>query len=274
MRKKEHKEPVLPETIRGFLIDIDGVLVTEDHPLPGAVEALSYLSKQRIPFLLLTNTTRKSRFSLQNNLQHLGYRISMEQIYTAPLAAARWLKQQKAKTIYLFLRGDAYREFRDFKITTANPEYLVIGDIGEDLSFEGLNNAFRMVMNGARMVALQKNRYWQRVDGLTIDAGPIVSALEFATGKKARLIGKPSPDFFRQALEQMGLPPEQVAVIGDDIDADIAGARKAGLFSILVKTGKYRDATLKRSRIRPDLILDSFARLPELLEKIQTNQEV
>lgn len=273
MGRKKQSEPTLPETIRGFLVDIDGVLVTEDHPLPGAVEALNFLCRHQIPFLLLTNTTRKSRFSLQNNLQHLGFRVNMDQIYTAPLAAARWLKAQKAKTVYLFLRGDAYREFRDFKITTASPQYLVIGDIGEDLSFEGLNNAFRMVMNGARMVALQKNRYWQRADGLTIDAGPIVSALEFATGKKARLIGKPSPDFFRQALEQLELSPDQVAVIGDDIDADIAGARKAGLFSILVKTGKYRDAALKRSRVRPDLIIDSIAQLPSLLEKLHSTLE-
>jgi HAD superfamily hydrolase (TIGR01458 family) len=116
-------------------------------------------------------------------------------------------------------------------------------------------------MNGAELLALQRNRYWRTDEGLSLDAGPFVAALEYASGKSATVVGKPERNFFRLALEDMGLEPHAVAMVGDDAEADVAGAQGVGLRGIQVRTGKYRQG----AEGKPDLILDSFAGLPEAL---------
>ncbi len=252
--------------IKGLLIDIDGVLYTEKQAIKGAVEAIWYLQKHHFPFLLATNTTRRSRYSLRNNLQRLGFKVNLEQIYSAPFAAAQWLKSHQVQTISLFVKGDTYREFKAFRNTTNHPEYLVIGDIGEDLTYEKLNQAFRLVVNGAKMLALQKNRCWQRSTGLSIDTGAIVAALEYATEKKATLIGKPSTAFFEHAVKQLNLPAENVAMIGDDWETDILGSAKAGLQAIAVETGKFKHTPKKRTKQSATVILPSIAELPGYIE--------
>ncbi len=253
--------------IRGLLIDIDGVLITNDRPLPGAVDTIRFLNEQRIPFLLVTNTTRKNRMIIWHQLKRLGFEITEEAIFTAPLAAVQFLKSKQVSRIHLLLSGSAIHDFKDFKSTAGNPEYVVIGDLGKDLTFDKLNRAFRLVMKGARMLALQKNRYWESQGGLTIDAGAIVAALEYSTGKRALVIGKPRKEFFLQAVSLLGIPSENVAMIGDDIEVDVGGAQKAGLQGFLVKTGKFRQNILNRSRIKPDRILNSIADLPEFLNE-------
>lgn len=254
--------------IRGFLIDIDGVLYIEKQVVRGAVEAIEYLQKKEVPFLLVTNTTRRSRFSLLNNLKRMGYKIDRNQLFTAPYAAACWLKEKNIKSINLFMRGDTYREFSDFRITTNKPEYMVIGDIGEDLTYNNLNQVFRQVMNGAKMLALQKNRFWKRNTGLSLDAGAIVAALEYATEKEATIIGKPSKEFFGQALKQLDLPAENVAIIGDDMESDITGGAAAGMYTIAVETGKFPEMRPRRNSKLPHHIMPSIAALPAWLESI------
>ncbi len=263
---ENHKNESVPP-IKGFLIDIDGVLYVEKQTIKGAVAAIEYLQRNKVPFLLATNTTRRSRFSLLNNLHRLGFKVQIEQIFSAPYAAAQWLQVRNVKSINLFVRGDTHREFKDFRITKNNPEYLVIGDVGEDLTYDRLNEAFRLVMSGAEMLALQKNRYWQRSTGLSIDSGAIVAALEYATQKKATVIGKPSPAFFEHAAALLQLPKENVAMIGDDWESDITGSLKAGLQTIAVETGKFSHQSPGRTRrkITP-IILPSIAELPAFIE--------
>jgi HAD superfamily hydrolase (TIGR01458 family) len=120
-------------------------------------------------------------------------------------------------------------------------------------------------MNGAQILALQKNRYWQTEEGLTIDAGSIVAALEYATDKKATIIGKPSKEFFLQAATTMGIPPVELAMVGDDIESDVGGAQKAKMMGILVKTGKYRPELAKKSKIEPEMVIDSIAGLMKFI---------
>lgn len=256
----------MENTLKGFLIDIDGVLYVERQAIRGAVEAIQYLQKNKLPFLLVTNTTRRSRFSLLNNLQRLGFKIDIGQILSAPHAAAQWLKENGVKSISLFARGDTYREFKAFRITTNKPEYVVIGDIGEDLSYATLNQAFRLIMGGSKMLALQKNRFWQRNTGLAIDSGAIVAALEYATRQEAMVIGKPSREFFLQGLKVLNLPPENVAMIGDDMEADILGGAGAGLYTIAVQTGKFSACTREADSELPHQLLASIAELPGWLE--------
>jgi HAD superfamily hydrolase (TIGR01458 family) len=116
-------------------------------------------------------------------------------------------------------------------------------------------------MDGAELIALQRNRYWRTEDGLALDAGPFVAALEYASGKSATVVGKPEQGFFQLALEDLGLRAHEVAVVGDDAEADVAGGQAAGLKGVQVKTGKYRPGVGGA----PDLMLNSFAGLPEML---------
>ena len=252
--------------IRGFIIDIDGVLYIDKNVVPGAIRTIQYLQKNKIPFLLATNTTRKSRYSLQSNLNNFGFKVELDQIFSATFAAKEWLTRHKAKSIYLYLRGDGYREFKDFKVTANKPEYIVIGDMGEDLTYDKLNHAFQLVMGGTKIIALQKNRYWRKSGSLVIDAGAIVAALEYATMKKATVIGKPSKTFFSHAINKLNLKPTEVAVIGDDLESDINGGKRSGLFTISVQTGKYNEEEYKKSKIKPDVLLPSIAVLPKWVE--------
>lgn len=236
--------------------------------IPGAIRAINYLKKNKVPFLLVTNTTRKSRYALQSYLYSMGFRIDIEQIYSVTYAAKEWLVAHKIESLYLFLRGDAYREFKDFRITANNPEYIVMGDLGEDITYNKLNHAFQLIMRGTKMLALQKNRYWKSGTDLVIDAGAIVAALEYATNKKAVIIGKPQKDFFKHAIKILGLPPENIAIVGDDLESDIRGGKNTGLYAIAVQTGKFAQESLEQAKEKdkPDLLMESIADLPDWIE--------
>jgi HAD superfamily hydrolase (TIGR01458 family) len=120
-------------------------------------------------------------------------------------------------------------------------------------------------MEGAGLVALQRNRFWQEADGLSLDAGPFVMALEYASGKTATVVGKPESAFFEAALRDLKLDAKDVAMVGDDTETDVAGARKAGLLGVQVQTGKYRSGDRMGTTVEPDAKIESIARLPEIL---------
>ncbi len=120
-------------------------------------------------------------------------------------------------------------------------------------------------MQGAKLIAIHKNRFWQTEHGLQMDIGGFIDDLEYASGAKAMIIGKPSADFFQIALDDIGLSPDEVAIIGDDIDVDVGGGQQVGLKGILVKTGKYRQSYAEVSAVKPDLIIDSIMDLPSAL---------
>jgi HAD superfamily hydrolase (TIGR01458 family) len=142
---------------------------------------------------------------------------------------------------------------------------VVVGDLGPAWSFDALNRAFRCVTDGATLVACQRNRYWRDASGLVLDAGPFVAALEFAAGREAVLVGKPSPLFFGAALDGLGLRPGEAVMVGDDAEADAGGAIAAGLAGWLVRTGKYRPGDESRWMPWPECVLDSVAELPAAL---------
>lgn len=243
----------------GLLLDLDGTLYVGDFPLPGAVEAIQAIVERGIPRRYLTNTTRLSRRGIAELLGRMGFPIGEEEIFTAPLAAVGWLESRGIRRVALYVPEAAREDFAGLEVVTDAPEAVVVGDLGEGWTFDRLNGAFRHLLGGAALVALQKNRYWRREDGLTLDAGPFVSALEYASGREAVVVGKPSTEFFRLAAERLGTRPEQVTVIGDDVEADVAGAQAAGMRGVLVRTGKYRPDVLARSGVRPDQVADSLA---------------
>jgi phospholysine phosphohistidine inorganic pyrophosphate phosphatase len=251
--------------IDGLLFDLDGTITQGDEAIPGAAEALARLRSAGVPFLFVTNTTRRPRSQVVEKLQGVGVEASNEECLTAPMAAASWLKTRGATTISLLLNPDTFVEFQAFEIDDEQPEYVVLGDLGDNLSYSILDRAFRAIMSGAELVAIQRNRYWKKGDKLSLDAGPFVAALEYATGKKAHLVGKPSPDFFFAATTRLDLSPRVVAMVGDDVESDIAGAREAGLRAVAVRTGKFRPADEQRGREVANAVLDSIQDLPRWL---------
>ncbi len=253
--------------IKGFLIDLDGVLYVGDTAIEGACEAIGLLRKRNYRYRFVSNTTRTCRRTIVERLSKMGFVISEEEIITPPVVANAYMKNTGKQRCYLLITKDAERDFEQGCLCTNEDEIdcVVIGDAGDRITYNSLNTAFRHLMKGAELIALENDRYWMAPDGLSLAAGPFVNALEFATGKQTIIIGKPSRAFFDRALRDMGLQPDQVAMIGDDVVADIAGAHIMGMKSILVKTGKYRKDSENSPAIKPTYIIDSIAHLTKIL---------
>ncbi len=249
--------------IKGLLLDIDGVLYVGNEVIKGAIETVEWL-KKHYKLAFITNTSRKPLKDIHEKLRNLGFSIEKNEIFTALSGVKEFLKKQKTGA-YLLLTEKAKEDFKD--IPKEPIKYVVIGDAWTNFNYENLNKAFRYLIEGAELIAVAKNKYFLDKDKkLSLDVGPFVKALEFASGKKARVIGKPSKDFFYQASKYLGLNPEEIAVVGDDIEADVKGAMDSNMIGILVKTGKFREEDLQKG-IKPDFIIDSIAELPSLLSK-------
>ncbi|CAG1020074.1 partial D-glycero-D-manno-heptose 1,7-bisphosphate phosphatase, partial [Patescibacteria group bacterium] len=201
------------------------------------------------------------RASLKQKLDNLGFNIKLEEIISAPQAAKLYLQHINNPNCYLLLADDVKQDFNEFKQSIDDANYIIIGDIGDAWSYQILNQIFNRLINGAELIAVHKSRFWQTEQGLQMDIGGFISALEYASGKNAIIIGKPSPHFFQMALDDMSLNANEVAIIGDDIDSDIGGGQAIGLTGILVKTGKYREDYAANSKINPDFIFNSVADL-------------
>jgi HAD superfamily hydrolase (TIGR01458 family) len=251
--------------ITGYLIDLDGVLYVGDEPIDGAIETVNFLKSNDIPCRFVTNTTTKSLDTLHKKLKEMGLPIKKDKIVSAPKAAVFHLRKIGSPVCYLSMNDDVRRDFAEFETSDTNPEVVVIGDIDDAWNYDIMSKLFHMIIKGADIVALHKGRYWHEPDGLRLDIGPFVAGLEYATGKKATVIGKPNTAFFAMAVEDMGLKLSEVAMIGDDINSDIGGAQKAGLKGILVKTGKYRKELIRESKIKPDEIMESISHLPDII---------
>jgi HAD superfamily hydrolase (TIGR01458 family) len=206
----------------------------------------------------------KSRQTLQKKLKSYGIFVEKEQIFSAVYAAVSYIKKSGKQKCHLVLMEDAKKEFSAFDLDADNPDFVVVGDLGENLNFESMNIAFQKLFSGAELLALQKNRYWLSDRGYTMDAGALVAMLEFSARKKAQVIGKPSPHFFALALDDLGLPPENVVMIGDDIESDIKGAQRMGIRGVLVKTGKYLPANLERKDVKPWRVIDGICDLKSI----------
>lgn len=250
---------------QAILFDIDGVLFVGNELISGAVETIEYLRGKKMPMRFLTNTTTRSHNSLVEKIIGMGLPIKPEEIFAPPRLTAHYLKQLGDVKLHLILTDDTKADFADFKIDEENPDYIVFGHYDNRWNYDLLNKLFKQIMNGSKMVALHKGRYWQTEEGLTLDIGGFVVGLEHATGEKAEVIGKPSSKFFEIALDDIGVKAEQAIMVGDDIVNDIYGAQNAGLKALLVKTGKYREEIIANSEIRPDIIINSVADLMEII---------
>jgi HAD superfamily hydrolase (TIGR01458 family) len=254
-------------SFRGVLLDIDGVLHVSMQAVAGATETLLWLEQRGYQICFVTNTTTSSRATLVQNLRGIGLLLDEKRVVTAPVATANYIRQHYPdKRCWLLTKGDTARDFAGIHLVEAHADIIVIGGAEELLTYENMNHAFRMLMDGAILLATHTNLYWRTSEGLQLDSGPFVHALELATGQRATVLGKPNLAFFEQALLTISVQPQEAIMVGDDIENDIGGAQQAGLLGALVCTGKHNAQSPLLAHIHPDVILPSIADLPGWLE--------
>ena len=249
-----------------LLLDIDGVLVTSWRALAGSVDAVSTLRRHEVPFRLLTNTTTHTRAGLAETLREAGFDFEPDEIVTAVSATAAYLDaNHRGSSVFVLSDGDPRPDLAGVRLVDAeDAEVVVLGGGCDDFSYAMLNRVFRRVNDGAAFVAMHRNLYWRTSEGLQLDGGAFVVALEAASGVTPAVCGKPSPAFFAAALEGMGgIAPARAAMVGDDVVSDIGGAQEAGMAGVLVRTGKFRPSDLERGT--PDAVVGSLAEVPTLL---------
>ncbi len=224
--------------IKGVCLDLSGVLYSGTEALPGALQSVERLHDAGLPVRFITNTTRKTSDAILGQLRTMQFEVSRKELFTAPIAARDYLKAH-ALNAYMLIHPDLQDEFGSV-IPAGRIDAVLVGDAGDGFSYRNMNTAFRYLLDGARLLAMGVNRYFREADGLSLDAGPFVHALEYASGQQVVVIGKPAPEFYLTAVESLGCSAAETLMVGDDVEADVLGAVTAGLQALLVKTGKYR----------------------------------
>jgi HAD superfamily hydrolase (TIGR01458 family) len=246
----------------GALIDVDGTLLLGESAIPGAPQAIARLRARGVPFLLTTNTTRRSRADVAAALTHAGIPVSQGEVIVPSALARRHILSSNRTRALLLVPESAHGDFQGVTVVEDEADWVVVADLGAGFTFERLNRAFRRLREGAGLIALHRNPWWLAgPDDPRMDAGAFVAALEYASGVTALTVGKPAPAFYALALEELGRGAADVLVVGDDVENDGRGAQEAGCRTALVRTGKPLEAGLARLPRRPDLVVDSIANL-------------
>ncbi len=207
---------------------------------------------------------------LTAELKGFGVDMSDEELQTTAAAAVRALRGRRVLALTM---PSVVEDLDGLDLVGEDADAVLVGgadegdETGRVFSFMNLARAFAELQTGADLYCLHKNRWWQTSRGPLLDSGAFVAGLEYAAGVEAVVIGKPSPMYFEAALEALDAEPKLTWMVGDDIEADIAGAQRFGLRTALVRTGKFRPDDLERSDITPDIVVNSLAELPDWLEK-------
>ena len=249
---------------RAFLIDLDGTLCIKNEPYPKAVQTVGYLRKEGYQVRFLTNITAKTPKVLHKQMCALGFDVYESEIFNASYACLLYLRSQPRARCHFMVDDAVKAYFNEMPTDIDSPDFVVVGDYGHRFDFSSLNHAFRLLMNGAELIALQKSPYWISPEGMYLDCGAFAALLEYASNKTAKIMGKPSELFFKIALDDLKLPTSEVIVVGDDITTDILGAARMGLRSVLVRTGKFHPNQLDNPSANPTWVVDSISDLLQI----------
>jgi HAD superfamily hydrolase (TIGR01458 family) len=259
-------------TVKAVLIDIDGVLTVSWRALPGAVEAMAQLRQLGLGLRLVTNTTSRSRSWMSTRLSALGFPVHPDDILTAPGLTAHYLQEHHPGARCLVLNdGDLSNDLPGIDVVgpqAGEVDVVILGGAGPQFDYDTLNRVFTHVRNGATLLAMNRNLYWATAEGLRLDTGTFLAGLELASGVTATMTGKPSPTFFSSALSMLGTEAVDAMIVGDDIQSDVLAGQAAGLRGVLVRTGKFLPRDLETAEQTPDHVIDSFADLPALIDRL------
>ena len=251
------------------MADIDGTLYFKGSAISGTIEAVEELRKKGIKLLFLTNTDSKSPRTVFNTLNEYGFSIKEREIFTPIIALKEFLEEYPDKKIYLVTTEEVKEEFQKFRQIKSSevPDFVIIGDFRDNWDVNRLNVAFKYVIkHKAKLLGTQGNKYYLDRDGEpVIDTGSFVWMIANAANVTPKIFGKPSKEYFVQALKRLNLLAKNTVVIGDDIESDIEGALNANIRGILVKTGKGQFFNPLESDIHPNMVINSFSSILELL---------
>ncbi|HEY9498786.1 MAG TPA: HAD-IIA family hydrolase [Terrimesophilobacter sp.] len=251
--------------IECWLTDMDGVLVHENTPLPGAAELIQQWRDQGKPFLVLTNNSIYTPRDLSARLRASGLDVPEDSIWTSALATAAFLKDQMPGGS-AFVIGEAgittALHEAGFVMTETAPDYVVVGET-RSYSFEAITRAIRLINGGSRFIITNPDATGPSAEGPTPATGAVAALISKATGKEPYVVGKPNPMMFRSAMNKIGAHSENTGMIGDRMDTDVVAGIEAGLHTILVLTGISDQAEIERYPFRPDEILNGVHDLVE-----------
>ena len=267
--------------IGGVLFDIDGVLVTSWKPIPGAAEALRALVDNQIACAYLTNTTTRTRAQIADLLTDAGMAVRADEVITAAVLTADYVRDRYPDArCFLVNSGQIAEDMPGIDIEYSTqfdgvrapeaPDVVLLGGAGPEYSHLTLSWIYDWMAQGVPVVAMHRSTAWTTTDGLRVDTGMYLIGMEETSGRKATAVGKPAPEGFLSAASRLGVDAEEMYMVGDDLNNDVLAAQVVGMTGVLVRTGKFRQDTLKRwaadeFAMQPNHVIDSVADLPELL---------
>ncbi|WP_461481678.1 TIGR01458 family HAD-type hydrolase [Porticoccus sp.] len=247
----------MSRTFQALFLDLDGVLFVGDQALPGAADAVQKARDEGLLLRFLTNTATQPRHQLIEKLDAMGIAVRDEELYTAPIAAKHYIEQRGLRP-YCLIHRDIRCDMAELDETS--PNCVLLGDARDDLNYRNLNRAFQLCINGAPLIGIGMNRFFKNEQGLMLDAGPFIRAIEWAAGTEAVIMGKPGREFFAQVVASTPYQANQCLMVGDDVIGDVEGAVHAGLMGCLVRTGKYREGD--EDKLPPEgAVMDSVCSL-------------
>ncbi|XP_051523893.1 phospholysine phosphohistidine inorganic pyrophosphate phosphatase [Myxocyprinus asiaticus] len=250
------------KSVRGVILDMCGVLYDSGEgggqPIHGSVQAVKRLMDSGLIVRFCTNETQNTREKFVQKLQRMGFDISVSHVFSPAPALIRILRERGLQP-HLLVHDDLLPEFDGVDRSSAN--CVVIGDAAENFSYQNLNEAFRVLIGLEKplLFSLGRGRYYKETDGLKLDVGVFMKALEYACDIEAEVVGKPAPGFFQSVLSDMNLQPHEVVMIGDDLVNDVGGAQFCGMKGVQVRTGKFRPSDENHPSVKADACADNLA---------------
>ncbi len=265
----------------GVLFDIDGVLVTSWKPIPGARETLTALAQHGVPRCYLTNTTTRTRIQIAELLTDAGMAVTPREVITAAVLTAEFVRERyPGACCFLVNSGDIADDLPGIDIVSSadtrggpmpdKPDVVLLGGAGTEYDHVTLSWVYDWMAQGVPVVAMHRSTSWTTTDGLRIDTGLYLLGMEAASGRKATAVGKPAPEGFLASAALIGAEPDEMYMVGDDLNIDVLAAQVVGMTGVLVRTGKFRKEVLDRwaadeFAMQPNHVIDSVADLPEIL---------
>lgn len=231
------------QSCRALLLDLSGVLYDGTRLIAGAVDTIAAARQRGLVLRFVTNTASKPASVILAELEAMGIPVQTDELFTAPMAAKAYIEQQGLRPFCLIHRS-LLPEFA--ALPQSDPNCVLLGDARNDLNYDNLNHAFQLCKKGAPLIGIGMNKYFMDTDGLMLDAGAFIHAIEWAADTQAIVMGKPSADFFAQVVASTGFLAGECLMVGDDVMSDVVGAVNAGLQGCLVKTGKFLAGDEKR----------------------------
>ncbi|KQX62055.1 HAD-IIA family hydrolase [Angustibacter sp. Root456] len=259
-----------PKPVDCWLTDMDGVLVHEQHPIPGASEFIEALRTSGRRFLVLTNNSIYTPRDLRARLSRSGIDLPEESIWTSALATAQFLDTQRpGGTAYTIGEAGLTTALHDvgYVLTDRDPDYVVLGET-RTYSFEAITRAIRLIEAGARFIATNPDPTGPSAEGSLPATGSVAALISRATGVEPYFVGKPNPLMMRSALNRIDAHSESTVMVGDRMDTDIVSGLEAGLRTVLVLTGSTRAEQVERFPYRPTRVVDSVADLVPLVQEL------